>query len=248
MNLKTKQRVLVALCVISIAIDVISKSNLNVAIVAMVWPAGSSKNQVLLQVEQYINNCVQTLDFGSAVDPDQFITPGPKYDWSPSFQGILLGMINLGLGITHIPAGRVAEKYGGKWVLAVGIGMAALANFVTPFVAKYNVLMVASRIFLGFGVGVIYPACYALFVEWLPRDDALSILPFLTVGGNVGHVLANISAGYFSASDFLQGWPATFFFSGKFFANVRGSSSEPLLLFHCASREFRFHCEPTETR
>lgn len=39
---------------------------------------------------------------------------------------------------THIPGGVLAEKYGGKWVLSLGIFSTAIFTFLTPLAIEYG--------------------------------------------------------------------------------------------------------------
>lgn len=56
------------------------------------------------------------------------------YDWSEQLQGIILAAFYFGYVVTHIPGGIIAEKFGGKYVLGIGILLTALFTLITPFV------------------------------------------------------------------------------------------------------------------
>ena len=54
------------------------------------------------------------------------------FEWSEQLQGIILGAFFWGYVITHIPGGILAEKYGGKYTLSLGILSTAIFTLLTP--------------------------------------------------------------------------------------------------------------------
>jgi len=61
--------------------------------------------------------------------------------------------------VTQIPGGIMAEKYGGKWVFAIGILLTDLFCVLTPVAARYggSGAMIAMRILTGLSeVSIIY--------------------------------------------------------------------------------------------
>lgn len=57
------------------------------------------------------------------------------YDWSEALQGVILSAFFWGYVITHIPGGILAEKFGGKWALSLGILSTAIFTLLTPLVS-----------------------------------------------------------------------------------------------------------------
>lgn len=58
------------------------------------------------------------------------------FEWSEATQGLLLSSFYYGYVLTHIPGGMLAEKYGGKWVLGLGLLSTTICTLVTPVVVK----------------------------------------------------------------------------------------------------------------
>lgn len=58
------------------------------------------------------------------------------FDWSESTQGLILSGFYYGYAITHVPGGYLAEKYGGKWTLGIGLLSTAVFTLLTPVVVK----------------------------------------------------------------------------------------------------------------
>lgn len=58
------------------------------------------------------------------------------FEWSEVTQGLLLGAFYYGYILTHIPGGMLAERFGGKWVLGLGLLSTAVCTFITPITVK----------------------------------------------------------------------------------------------------------------
>lgn len=58
------------------------------------------------------------------------------FDWSESTQGLILSGFYYGYALTHVPGGYLAERYGGKWTLGVGLLSTAIFTLLTPVVVK----------------------------------------------------------------------------------------------------------------
>lgn len=60
------------------------------------------------------------------------------YHWSQEQQGWILSSFYIGYVLTHVPGGLIAEKYGGKWTLSLGILSTAIFTILTPFAVEYG--------------------------------------------------------------------------------------------------------------
>lgn len=56
------------------------------------------------------------------------------YDWDETTQGLILSSFYWGYVVTHLPGGVLAEKFGGKYTLGMGILSTALFTLATPTV------------------------------------------------------------------------------------------------------------------
>lgn len=56
------------------------------------------------------------------------------YDWDEKTQGLILSSFYWGYVITHLPGGMLAEKFGGKYSLGLGILSTAIFTLLTPAV------------------------------------------------------------------------------------------------------------------
>jgi MFS family permease len=92
--------------------------------------------------------------------------------WAPDTQGLILSSFFVGYALTQILGGRLADRYGGKIVLAIGVLIWSLATLLTPPAAAAGIaVLVMVRIFMGLGEGVALPAVYSLYSRWLPQNE-----------------------------------------------------------------------------
>lgn len=56
-----------------------------------------------------------------------------RYDWDEATQGLLLSAFYYGYVATHLPGGLLAEKFGGKWTLGIGLLVTSIATALTPW-------------------------------------------------------------------------------------------------------------------
>lgn len=115
--------------------------------------------------------------------------------------------------ITHLPGGLIAEKYGGKHTLGIGILLTAIFTLLTPAAVKWGdyVALVALRIAMGFGEGITYPAINVLLAQWVPPEERSRIGSFVYAGAMIGTIFATTVSGlilkYYS-------WPVVFYVIG----------------------------------
>ena len=90
--------------------------------------------------------------------------------------------------ITHIPGGMLAERFGGKYSLGIGILSTAIFTLLTPMaveIGEKNAL-IALRIITGFGEGTTYPALNAMIAQWTPLEERSKIGTLVFSGALLG--------------------------------------------------------------
>lgn len=142
------------------------------------------------------------------------VNPNLTYDWSPKTQGIVLGSFWYSYMCMQVPSGRMAEEFGGKWIVAISLIGSAVINFITPLITDSISILVASRVLLGLLQGGIFPSCYAILYKWMPQRERSIALAFMDVGATIGSILAASLSGYLSEYGFAGGWPSSFYVSG----------------------------------
>ena len=139
--------------------------------------------------------------------------PGGDYDWSEELQGFILSSFYIGYIITHIPGGLLAERYGGKWVLSLGILSTAIFTILTPVAIQEggSTALIIVRILMGLGEGTTFPALSVLLSAWVPTKERGKLGALVLGGGQVGTILGNSLSGVFlDAWD----WPWVFYIFG----------------------------------
>jgi ACS family sodium-dependent inorganic phosphate cotransporter len=116
------------------------------------------------------------------------------FSWSPEEMGRVLSSFFAGYLLTQVAGGWLAERYGGKVVLGLGVLLWSLFTLITPIAAAGGmVALLVTRVLMGMGEGVTFPSIYALFGRWIPlqeRSRAVGIL-FSTIPlGSVFALLA----------------------------------------------------------
>ena len=80
------------------------------------------------------------------------VTPtNGDFDWSPQDQGQILGALFIGNVVSQIPAGILAELFGGKVIFSMGILVSSIVTLLTPLLAYQGTwCFVLSRVIIGF--------------------------------------------------------------------------------------------------
>lgn len=55
-----------------------------------------------------------------------------KFTWDEELQGLILSSFYWGYLITHLPGGMLSEKFGGKYVLSLGLLLTSLVTLFIP--------------------------------------------------------------------------------------------------------------------
>jgi MFS family permease len=88
--------------------------------------------------------------------------------WSNMQQGLVLGSFYIGYTLSQVPGGILASQYGAVRAFGVGIFLASLFSFLTPFAASNIWVLCTCRVFTGLSEGVVYPAAAQLLKVWVP--------------------------------------------------------------------------------
>ncbi|XP_055326573.1 sialin-like [Sitodiplosis mosellana] len=122
---------------------------------------------------------------------------GTKYNWTQTQQQAILSSFYVGYVISHIPAGLIAEKFGGKWTCSLGVLFMAICNAFTPLTIEYGgwMALIAIRILVGLGGGTTYPALGVLLASWVPQKERGKLGSFVLGGGLIGSMLSNYFSG-----------------------------------------------------
>ncbi|CAO1319250.1 unnamed protein product [Diamesa serratosioi] len=136
------------------------------------------------------------------------------FEWSEQLQGIILGAFFWGYVITHIPGGILAQKYGGKYTLSLGILSTAIFTLLTPMAIHIGGApwLIALRFLEGLGEGTTFPALSALLATWIPLSERSKLGSFVFGGGQVGTIIGTAISGLLIS--YFKGWESVFYFFG----------------------------------
>lgn len=141
------------------------------------------------------------------------ILPMAKYyGWSQTTVGVIQSAFFWGYVLTQIPGGYLADKYGGKQVLAAGVVVWSTMTILTPLAASTNIgVLLLARALLGVGEGVAMPAMNNMISKWVPETERSRSLSLTYSGMYLGSVVGLLLCPAFIVS---FGWQSVFYFFG----------------------------------
>jgi MFS family permease len=111
--------------------------------------------------------------------------------WAPDKQGLALSSFFIGYIATQIVGGRLADKHGGKAILAIGVLVWSVATLLTPPAAAAGfAMLIVVRILMGVGEGVAFPAVYSLYGRWMPKSENARAIGLTYAAIPLGSVMA----------------------------------------------------------
>lgn len=124
------------------------------------------------------DSSVDAGDTCPVIDEDKSLHSGPQivsgtFEWSEELQGIILSSFYYGYVLTQIVGGYLADKFGGKYTLSVGILITAILTLLTPSVVEWGgpTWLIVLRVLEGLAEGTTFPAAMALLAQWIPPKE-----------------------------------------------------------------------------
>ena len=112
-----------------------------------------------------------------------------QFGWSESQVGIILGSFYFGYIISMTFGGFLADKYGGKIVLAYGLLLWSFFTIITPaFAYSGFFFLILIRILMGLGEGVTFPAWHSIYARWIPFQERTRAIAITNSGISFGSV------------------------------------------------------------
>jgi ACS family sodium-dependent inorganic phosphate cotransporter len=132
--------------------------------------------------------------------------------WDKTTQGSVMSAFFVGYLLTQILGGRLADRFGGKTVLALGVGLWSFFTAVTPFAALRSLpALLAARIGMGLGEGVSFPSIWSLYSRWVPARERGRAVGFNFSAIPIGSVFALLATPWLVVH---FGWPWAFYSFG----------------------------------
>jgi ACS family sodium-dependent inorganic phosphate cotransporter len=127
-------------------------------------------------------------------------------------QGLILSAFFWGYLWPQLLGGWMADRFGGRRVLAAGVAIWSLATFATPGAADISfAALVAMRVVLGLGEGVNFPSIHSLTARWMLPAERSRVISLNFSGMYLGTVVAFLASPPIIVA---FGWPALFYISG----------------------------------
>ena len=132
--------------------------------------------------------------------------------WSPTIQGAVMSAFFLGYVTLQIPAGYLSDRFGGKWVLGLGVLFWSLFTLLTPVSAALGIsMLLACRFLMGVAEAVTWPSIYSLYSRWVHPDRRASAVGLMNSGISGGSVIALICTPWLIS---VWSWQGAFYLYG----------------------------------
>ncbi|KOB74818.1 Uncharacterized protein OBRU01_08397 [Operophtera brumata] len=138
------------------------------------------------------------------------------FDWDEPTQGLILSGFYYGYAATQVPGGYLAEKFGGKWTLGVGLLSTALFTFLTPAVINIGGApgLFILRVLQGMGEGPTMPALMIMLARWVPPHERSFQGALVFGGAQIGNIFGSFMSGILLSEG--RDWAYVFYFFGGF--------------------------------
>jgi MFS family permease len=116
-----------------------------------------------------------------------------EFGWGPTKQGSVLSSFFVGYLLLQILGGTLADRFGGKIVLGLGVILWSLFTLLTPLAATIGLgILILNRVLMGMGEAVTFPSIYALLARWVPVSERSRAMGVINSGIPLGTVFALI--------------------------------------------------------
>ena len=132
--------------------------------------------------------------------------------WSATIQGAVMSAFFLGYVTLQIPAGYLSDRFGGKWVLGLGVLLWSVFTLLTPVAAAFGItLLLACRFLMGVAEAVTWPSIYSLYASWVHPDKRASAVGWMNSGIAGGSVIALVCTPWLIS---IWSWQGAFYLYG----------------------------------
>jgi MFS transporter, ACS family, solute carrier family 17 (sodium-dependent inorganic phosphate cotransporter), other len=131
--------------------------------------------------------------------------------YNAAAQGVILSAFFWGYIWLQLVGGWMADRFGGKRVLATGVALWSAATFLTPAATAGFLLLLAARAMLGIGESLNFPAIHSIAARWTLASERGRALGLNFSAMFLGTVAAFLVS---PAIIVALGWRALFYISG----------------------------------
>ncbi|XP_077290054.1 putative inorganic phosphate cotransporter [Arctopsyche grandis] len=136
------------------------------------------------------------------------------FPWERSTKDTILSSFFWGYIISQVPAGIIAERFGGKLLLLISLTGNGIIAILIPLAAVNGGwgAVCACRVFQGLFQGFFYPSTHAILGKWAPPAERGRLSTYIYAGAQFGTVVALPLAGELCGG--AWGWPSVFYTMG----------------------------------
>lgn len=107
-----------------------------------------------------------------------------------SLKGKVMSSFYWGYGLSQIPGGIAAQRYGGAKILTLSFLLWSTASILTPGSAENSSLMMIARIIVGISQGFLIPSVHTVLSLWVPAKERAKAVSLTTSGMYLGSATA----------------------------------------------------------
>lgn len=141
--------------------------------------------------------------------------------WSESAKGLALSSFYWGYTVGQVPASRVVQEYGAKWIFGLSVLLASIATLFVPVASKKSFgLLLFLRALIGIFESLTFPAIYQFIPTWIPLEEKTIMVPFIYSGVYIGVIISfSVSSALLDSDIIINGnrfgsWDACFYIFG----------------------------------
>jgi MFS family permease len=139
-----------------------------------------------------------------------------EFNWDKETQSLVLSSFFWGYVLTQIPAGWLAQRFGGKRVLGIFMFFAVTSSLLSPVGARFHpYMLMVLRLINGMGQGAMFPVIHAVFHKWAPPLERSKLIGFTYAGSQIGNVVSLPISAVLCDYGFDGGWSSVFYVFGS---------------------------------
>jgi ACS family glucarate transporter-like MFS transporter len=131
-----------------------------------------------------------------------------EFGWDAAVLGVVLSSFFWGYFLLQIPAGWLADKFGGRRLMTIAGYLWSIFTVLTPF-SRSTGLLAAVRAALGAGEALNLPAVTSLIARWLPPKATARMQGLSLSATALGALIATPLSVFFITH---WGWQSVFYF------------------------------------
>ncbi|XP_046988255.1 sialin-like [Schistocerca americana] len=189
------------------------RSNINIAIVAMVKKRPSDGSAVASECYHSDFNLTGNYSLNESLSQVELIDVDDeiRFDWDEHQQSVVMGAFFWLYWATQVPAGMMAQYFGSKKVFGIGNLMVSITTLLIPLSASLDYrALVTLRAFQGVCGGFCFPSLSYIISRWIPTNERGKFMSAF-MGSSVGAALTFPLCGMII--HFLN-WQAVFYITG----------------------------------